>query len=77
MMTGIITADREAALSVTIRGPSGQEMEVQAVIDALSLPYHSRSIAMLGDGSRVVLREYEAVVVWDGRARDVLVLEPI
>jgi len=33
MMTGVVTAEREAALRLTIRGPQGQEQEVEAVID--------------------------------------------
>jgi hypothetical protein len=30
---------------------------------------------MLGDGSTIDLREFEAVLDWNGQARDVLVLE--
>jgi predicted aspartyl protease len=30
---------------------------------------------MLGDGTRVALNKYEAAVLWDGRERDILVLE--
>ena len=33
MMTGMITAHREAALSVIVRGLHGQEEHVEAVID--------------------------------------------
>ncbi len=89
MITGAITADREAAIRFFIRGQNGREQEVRAVIDTgfngyLTLPeslasmlglyYHSQIVVMLGDGSDRILREYEATVVWDGRERDVLVL---
>lgn len=42
---------------------------------ALGLTYHSQVIAMLADGSSVALRRHEAIVDWNGQARDVLVLE--
>jgi len=89
-MTGVVTAEREAALRLTIRGPQGQEQEVEAVIDtgfngflaltaplvaALGLSYHSRTVVLLGDGSQTPLREYEGQVVWDGQERDILILE--
>jgi clan AA aspartic protease len=90
VITGIITADREATLSLTVRGPAGQEQEVAAVIDtgfngmltlapslvaALSLVYHSQARATLGDGSTVALRKYEGSILWHGAVRDVIVLE--
>ena len=89
MITGVITADREAIIRFPMRGPGGREYEIQVAIDtgfngyltlpdalvnALGLPYHSQVIATLGDGSNRVLRLYEAVIMWDGRERDVLVL---
>lgn len=92
MMTGVVTAEREAALRLAIRGPQGQEQEVEAVIDtgfsgflaltapliaALGLSYHSRTIVLLGDGSQTALREYEGQVIWDGQERDILVLETV
>jgi clan AA aspartic protease len=90
VITGVITADREATLRLSAFGPSGQEQEIEATIDTgfngfltlpassvatLGLPYHSQTVATLGDGSHVLLRLYEASVDWEGRARDVLVLE--
>ncbi len=89
MITGVITADREAAIRFPMRDKEGQEQQIQAVIDTgfdgyLTLPdslvnapglsYHSQIIVTLGDGSRRVLRQYEATAVWDGQERDVLVL---
>ena len=89
-MTGVVTAEREVVLRLTIRGPQGQEHEAKAIIDtgfngflaltapliaALGLSYHSHTIVLLGDGSQTALREYEGQVVWDGHERDILVLE--
>src|SRR4051812_44099918 len=90
MMRGAVSARREAHLNVIVRGPTGQEQEVDATIDtgfsgyltlpaaltsALSLAYHSQTIAILADGSSVRLSIYEAIVLWQGQARDVLVVE--
>ena len=89
MIRGTITGLREAVIRFSVGRPGGQEQEVQAVIDTgfngyltlpdslvarLGLPYHSRTTAILGDGSSRVLGQYEAVVVWSGQERDVLVL---
>jgi clan AA aspartic protease len=89
-MTGTVTPYREAALAVIVRGPHGQEEEVEAIVDTgftgfltlpstliatLALVFHSRTIATLADGTSVLLPIYEATVLWDGQERDVLVLE--
>ena len=75
MMTGMITAHREAALSVIVRGLHGQEEHVEAVIDTgfngfmvlpnplvatLGLPYHTHTMATLADGTTVTLAIYKA-----------------
>ena len=90
MMTGVISSQREATLSLTVRGSHGPDQAVQAVIDtgfdgdltlptslvhALGLPYYSRTIATLADGSFVPLRIFRATVVWDGQDRTAYVLE--
>jgi len=33
MITGVVTADREAVIRLSVRGPTDQEHEVEAVID--------------------------------------------
>ena len=89
MIRSTLTGHREAIIRFPVSRPGGQEQEVQAVIDTgfngyltlpdslvarLGLSYHSRTTAILGDGSRRALGPYEAVVVWSGQERDVLVL---
>jgi len=89
MMTGIITAHREAALSVIVRGLHGQEEHVEAVIDTgftgfmvlpnplvatLGLPYHTHTMATLADGITVTLAIYKATLVWHGHDSSVYVL---
>ena len=90
MMTGIVSAGEEALLRLTVHGPNGQGQEVEAVIDtgftgfltlpasfvaSLGLVFHSQSLAILADSQVIRLRKFEATVLWDGRERDVLVLE--
>ena len=51
MITGVVTDDRQAIIHLTVRGPAGQEQEIEAIIDTvfdgwLSLP--SPIIVLLG-----------------------------
>jgi clan AA aspartic protease len=90
MITGIVTVAREAVISLTVRGPNGQEQEIETVIDtgfdgsltlpsalitALGLPWRRRGRALLADGNESVFDIYEATVMWDGTARRVSVDE--
>lgn len=90
MITGIVTVACEAVISLTVRGPNGQEQELEAVTDtgfdgsltlssaliaALGLPWRRRGRALLADGNESVFDIYEATVIWDGTARRVSVDE--
>jgi len=81
MITGRVTWDTEAVVSVNVQAPNGREHVVAAVIDTgfsefmalspdqiagLGLPYRGTDRATLADGSETVLRVYSAVVVWHG-----------
>jgi clan AA aspartic protease len=89
MMTGMVRS-REARIRLKIRGSGGREQEIEAVINtgytawltlppamvaALGLPWHSVGRGVLADGSNCLFDIYEAKVVWDRRARRVLVDE--
>jgi clan AA aspartic protease len=89
MMTGMVTAAHEAVIQVSVRGPLGPEVQVDAVLDtgftgfltlpaplitALGLPFAGTAQATLGDGSPVALDVFEATVLWDTRDRPVMVL---
>jgi clan AA aspartic protease len=84
VMTGQVTADREAVVRLTVRGPGGIEREVDAVLDtgfteylslpssliaALALPYQYAMPFVLADGSPVRVAVYDGAVVWDGQER--------
>lgn len=88
MITGIVTAYRQAIIRLLVRGPDGQEQEIQAVIDtgfdgsltlppsliaALGLVWRRRGRALLADGSESLFDIHEAIVVWDGEPRRIAV----
>ena len=89
MITGVVTANREAVIQVHVRGADGHIESVDAVIDtgfngfltlparrvaSLTLTYAGSTRAVLGDGQEVPLDLFEATVLWDGREREVAVL---
>ncbi|MSP38087.1 MAG: clan AA aspartic protease [Deltaproteobacteria bacterium] len=88
MITGIVTAAREAVIVLNVRGPSGQEVEIHAVIDtgfdgsltlpaqvitSLRLPWRRRGRSLLADGNETLFDIYEATVIWHGSPRRVAV----
>jgi clan AA aspartic protease len=90
VITGTVTTDWEAAVSLEVLDQKSQTQPVDTVIDTgfngyLTLPpewvarlgllYHSQIVVTLADGSDIRLRQYEATVIWDGQPRDVMVLE--
>src|SRR3712207_997192 len=86
MITGYITAEREAVVPITLRGAGGVEMEVEATVDtgfndflvlppdvmtALGFPYVDTSSAILADGMLVRFDVHRATLVWEGQRRTV------
>jgi clan AA aspartic protease len=89
MITGVVTA-YEARIQILVKGPTGQEQEVDAVVDtgytasltlpsslveSLNLHWQSVGRGTLADGSVCLFDVYEAEVVWDGQVRRLLVDE--
>lgn len=89
MITGVVTSD-EARIRLKVIGPRGREQEVEAILDtgytgSLSLPpglvaqlglrWRSFGRGILADGSECLFDVYEAKVVWERKARRVLVDE--
>jgi clan AA aspartic protease len=90
MITGVVTDRLEAVIRLRVRGPAGQDQEIEAIIDTgfdgwLSLPssivaqlaltWRQRGRALLADGSESVFDIYEATVDWDGELRRIPVDE--
>jgi clan AA aspartic protease len=88
MITGTISA-RRAYIGLIVRGSSGQEGEVEFVLDtgftaSITLPPAACTLlglrllghhpARLADRSRVFLDVYQATVLWDGSERVIRVL---
>ena len=89
MMTGIVTANREAVLSLKVEDVNGVNQEIDTVIDTgyngfLTLPAdfvatlglisYGQRIVTLGDGNDVLMQVYEVAIVWDDQTRLVQVL---
>ncbi len=81
-----MNAAREAVVRLTLQGPTGQEREVEAVIDTgytgflttppalvseLRLAWRGQNYAALADGSEVAFDFYALTVLWDGQPRHV------
>jgi clan AA aspartic protease len=81
MIDGVVNADFEPIIQLSICGSDGDVYTQDAIVDTgfngwLSLPpdliaqlnlkWKRRGRAILGDGSECVFNVYEAVLVWDG-----------
>lgn len=90
MITGHITAQREATVRLVLLDMARRPHDIAAVIDTgfngfltlpralvqtLQLPLAGNRRVVLGDGSTVVLDLYLATVLWDTHPREVLVLQ--
>lgn len=86
MIEGVVNSAYEAAITLTLRSPTGQTREIDAVIDTgytgfltlppelvaeLEFPFASTAWATLADGSEVDFDVYYAIVLWDGEARTI------
>ena len=90
MITGAVTADREAVIRLAVRGPARQEQQIEAVVDTgfdgwfslppalialLGLQWRRRGRALLADGSESLFDIYEGTVAWNGSPRRIAVDE--
>ena len=88
MITGAVNRYLEATVSIVVRGMDGRQRDIEAlidtgfngsltlppnVIDELGLPWQTRGLAVLADGSSQQFDVHAATVMWDGSPRDILV----
>ena len=90
MITGDVSADREAIIRIIVRTGQGEELEVELIVDTgysgwvslpsplisqLGLPWRRRGRGLLADGSETIFDIYEATIIWDGQSRRIWVDE--
>ena len=83
-MTGSVNLQLEARVSIRVKGVSGREALLQALVDTgfsgdLMLPFETiehlnlrvitASRMVLGDGSSIIMPVYDASVEWHGKSR--------
>ena len=88
MITGIVNANYEASVTLSIRGSTGVKQDIDflldtgfngsltlppAIIHALDLVWSTRSLITLGNGVQEWIDVYVAFVLWDGQLRTILV----
>jgi clan AA aspartic protease len=86
VINGVVNADREATIRLEVVGPSGQQEQIEAIIDTgftgfltlpaalvavLGLPWLCRQAGILADGSVDFFDVYIATVAWEGQSRTV------
>jgi clan AA aspartic protease len=90
MITGIVSARREAVLPVVLYDVNGHAQSLNAIVDtgfddwislpsamivALGLSLSRSGSGVLADGSTAVFDIYEAKIDWDGHVRTVSIYE--
>ena len=86
MIPGVVNGNLEATVHLLVRGPGGQEQDIEAVIDTgfngfltlspalvrqLGLPRIGQSRVLLASGKEEILDLYEVTLLWDGQWRTV------
>ncbi len=84
MIEGFVNARYEPVISIPVQGPSGQEREIEAVIDTgfngfltlppalvaeLGLAFQSEGWATLANGNVETFDIYGVTMFWDGQPR--------
>lgn len=90
MIVGFVNESREAIIDIVVRGPTGVEKKIEAVVDTgfndeltlpsslifdLELQHAVRTQASLAGGVAIEANCFRAILIWDQRRRSVLVLE--
>ena len=88
MITGVVNAHREATICLLLQAADGRDQEIEAILDtgfngsltlppsviaALRLPWRTRGLVILANGTEDQCDIYAATVLWDGVPRNILV----
>ncbi len=88
MVTGHVNTDLEPSVSLTVRGPGGIDVLIEARVDTgfdgyltlepatvaiLNLPIVGSTQVTLGDGTVAQIPVCDATVIWEGRPRSIRV----
>jgi clan AA aspartic protease len=88
MIIGVVNAQIEAIIRLSIRAANGREQEIEVVLDtgfngsltlppaviaSLGLQWRTRGLVMLANGTEDHCDIYAATVIWDGSPRNILV----
>lgn len=88
MLTGKVNSSLEAVVRLWIRGPQGQVLETEAIVDTgfsgflclpqrlvarLGLGFQGRIHGILADGTEDSFEIYEALVLWHGQPHAIIV----
>ena len=89
MITGVVTANHQAIIALTLHDSAGQPEVTEALLDTgfngfltlpllqiarLQFPYEGTMRVVLGDGQAVDLDMFIGTVLWDGQFREGIVL---
>ena len=84
MIEGAVNDRYEAVIALTVTGPSGETLDIEAIIDTgfagfltlpaesiveLNLVFEGMGVCTLGDGSEITFPYYTSAVIWDGQPR--------
>ena len=85
MIEGVVNPSREAMIPLTLVGPAGRTLDIDAVIDTgftgfltlpasliseLELPFAGIGRAVLADGSGIRFPSYRVAMLWEGGTRN-------
>ena len=88
MITGVVNAHREATIRLPLQAADGRDQEIEAILDtgfngsltlppaviaALGLPWRTRGLVILANGTEDQCDIHAATVLWDGVPRNILV----
>jgi clan AA aspartic protease len=90
MISGVVNAEREATVRLTLIGENAEQVRVEAIIDTgydgwlmlspsliakLGYPWTNECNAILADGSKTRFNVYRGTVLWDRRRRTIKIDE--